>query len=242
MMSIQEVALRHCQCCCCITGISLLPLLKYLTNYHFKNAKTDDFWRALEEASGKPVKEVMDTWTRQMGYPVLNVDSNSKVTQKRFLLDPKANASQPTSTYSYMWNIPVKWYEGNVTNVTLYNMSELSGITLTRPNNPTLDSFLKVNQDHVGFYRVNYENESWADLANIMINDHQKFSLTDRAGFLEDAFSLARAGLLDYGYALNLTRYLQDEEEYIPWHRVIAAVSYIGSMLEDDSTLYATFQ
>nr|XP_056711294.1 glutamyl aminopeptidase [Euleptes europaea] len=215
---------------------------QYLTNYHFKNAKTDDFWRALEAASGKQVKEVMDTWTRQMGYPVLNVDSNLKITQKRFLLDPKANASEPPSAFSYMWNIPVKWYKENMTSVVLYNMSELSGITLTQPNNSTPDSFLKVNQDHVGFYRVNYENEAWANLANIMMNNHQKFSLADRAGFLEDAFSLARAGLLDYGHALNLTKYLQNETEYIPWHRVIASVSYIGSMLKDDRTLYPKFQ
>ncbi|XP_054846689.1 glutamyl aminopeptidase [Eublepharis macularius] len=214
----------------------------YLAENDFKNAKTDDFWGALEKASGKQVKKVMDTWTRQMGYPVLHVDSNSKITQKRFLLDPKANASQPPSTFSYKWNIPVKWYEGDLTNVTFYNMSELSGITLTRPNNPSPGSFLKINQDHVGFYRVNYENETWADLANIMMNNHQNFSSADRAGFLEDAFSLARAGLLGYAYALNLTKYLQYEEEYIPWHRVIAAVSYIGSMLEDDHILYPKFQ
>ncbi|XP_077156720.1 glutamyl aminopeptidase [Paroedura picta] len=215
---------------------------KYLTDHQFRNAKTDDFWKALEAASGKPVKEVMDTWTRQMGYPVLNVDSNSRITQKRFLLDPKANASHPPSTFSYMWNIPVKWDDGAVSNVTLYDMSELSGITLIQPNNTIADSFLKVNKDHVGFYRVNYENKTWADLADIMMNNSQNFSSADYAGFLEDAFSLARAGLLNYGYALNLTRYLRNEKEYIPWHRVIAAVSYIGSMLKDDEALYSKFQ
>lgn len=39
----------------------------------------------------------MDIWTRQMGYPVLEMGDNSVFTQKRFLLDPNANASHPPS-------------------------------------------------------------------------------------------------------------------------------------------------
>lgn len=48
-----------------------------------------------------PVAEVMDTWTKQMGYPVLDlsVSADAKLTQKRFLLDPKADASQPPSIF-----------------------------------------------------------------------------------------------------------------------------------------------
>ncbi|XP_007425882.1 glutamyl aminopeptidase [Python bivittatus] len=214
----------------------------YLRDYHFKNAKTDDFWKSMEKASGKPVKEVMDTWTRQMGYPVLKVHSNSTVTQQRFLLDPKADSSQPSSEFSYKWNIPVKWHEGSTSNIIFYNKSELAGITITRPSDLPPSSFLKVNQDHLGFYRVNYETEAWRVLADIMNNSHQNFSLADRAGFIDDAFALARAGLLKYADALNLTKYLQYEEEYIPWQRAVVAVSYIGHMIEDDNALYPKFQ
>lgn len=52
--------------------------------------------------SGLPVAEVMDTWTKQMGYPVLDLsvsEPNAKLTQKRFLLDPKADANMPTSPF-----------------------------------------------------------------------------------------------------------------------------------------------
>ncbi|XP_039194273.1 glutamyl aminopeptidase isoform X1 [Crotalus tigris] len=215
---------------------------KYLIDHYFKNAKTDDFWIAMEEVSGKPVREVMDTWTRQMGYPVLKVALNSTVTQQRFLLDPKADPSKPSSQFSYKWNIPVKWKEGNTSNIIVYNKSELAGITITRPSGLPPDSFLKVNKDHVGFYRVNYEPQVWRTLANIMMKDHQNFNLADRAGFIDDAFALARAGLLTYADALNLTRYLQNETEYIPWQRAVVAVSYIGQMVEDDKALYPKFQ
>lgn len=49
-----------------------------------------------------PVPEVMDTWTKQMGYPVLDLsvsETNAKLTQKRFLLDPNADANTPTSPF-----------------------------------------------------------------------------------------------------------------------------------------------
>uniref|UniRef100_A0A8C9FAU0 Aminopeptidase n=1 Tax=Pavo cristatus TaxID=9049 RepID=A0A8C9FAU0_PAVCR len=210
----------------------------YLKNHHFQNAKTQHFWEALEMASNKPVSEVMDTWTRQMGYPVLEMGNNSVFTQKRFLLDPNADASYPPSDLGYKWNIPVKWGLGNSTNYTVYNTSDSAGITITSSANP----FLNINPDHIGFYRVNYDSQNWATLSNLLVNNHETFSAADRAGILDDAFSLARAGLVDYSVPLELTKYLISETDYLPWHRAISAVTYIADMLEDDTNLYLRFQ
>ena len=43
----------------------------YLTQHSYKNTQTEDLWRALTEASQKPVGEVMSTWTGQMGFPLI---------------------------------------------------------------------------------------------------------------------------------------------------------------------------
>ncbi|XP_054409272.1 glutamyl aminopeptidase isoform X1 [Pongo abelii] len=163
----------------------------YLEKYQFKNAKTSDFWAALEEASRLPVKEVMDTWTRQMGYPVLNVNGVKNITQKRFLLDPRANPSQPPSDLGYTWNIPVKWTEDNITSSVLFNRSEKEGITLNS-SNPSGNAFLKINPDHIGFYRVNYEVATWDSIATALSLNHKTFSSADRASLIDDAFALAR--------------------------------------------------
>ncbi|XP_004380316.1 glutamyl aminopeptidase [Trichechus manatus latirostris] len=208
----------------------------YLERYKFKNAKTSDFWGALEEASNLPVREVMDTWTKQMGYPVLNVQDMGNITQKRFLLDSKANASEPHSELGYTWNIPIKWTEDNLSSITLYNRSE-EGITLNS-SDPSGNTFLKINPDHVGFYRVNYEAQTWNKLAENLSSSHMDFSSADRASLIDDAFALARAQLLDYKKALQLTRYLTKEEDFLPWQRVISAITYIISMFEDDKELY----
>ncbi|NXW20100.1 AMPE aminopeptidase, partial [Circaetus pectoralis] len=210
----------------------------YLKKHHFQNAKTQQFWEALEVASNKPVKEVMDTWTRQMGYPVLEMGNNSVFTQKRFLLDPNANASHPPSDLGYKWNIPVKWRLGSSTNYTFYNTSDPAGIIIASPPN----TFANINPDHIGFYRVNYDSQSWARLSILLVSNHKDFSAADRAGILDDAFSLARPGLVNYAVPLELTKYLTNETDYLPWHRVISSVTYLANMLEDDTNLYPRFQ
>ncbi|XP_057260520.1 glutamyl aminopeptidase [Pezoporus wallicus] len=210
----------------------------YLKKHHFQNAKTDQFWEALEEASDIPVKEVMDTWTRQMGYPVLEMGTNSVFTQKRFLLDPNADASYPPSDLGYKWNIPVKWRLGSSTNYTFYNLSDSAGIAIPSPPN----SFVNINPDHIGFYRVNYNSHNWASLSTLLASNHKNFSAADRAGILDDVFSLARSGLVNYSVPLELTKYLINETDYLPWHRLISSVTYLTNMLGDDTNLYPRFQ
>lgn len=42
-------------------------------------------------------------------------------------------------------------------------------------------------------------------------------SAKDRAGLLDDAFALSYAGQLDTRIAMNLSIYLIEEREYLPW-------------------------
>ena len=46
---------------------------QYLTQHQYGNTFTEDLWRSLSEASGKPIEDIMNTWTKQMGFPVLKV-------------------------------------------------------------------------------------------------------------------------------------------------------------------------
>lgn len=48
-------------------------LASYVKKYAFKNAKTEDLWCTLSEESGVEVNKLMNTWTKQKGYPVVSV-------------------------------------------------------------------------------------------------------------------------------------------------------------------------
>jgi hypothetical protein len=41
--------------------------------FRYGNAVTKDLWQALEGASKMPLEDMMTTWTKQMGYPVVTV-------------------------------------------------------------------------------------------------------------------------------------------------------------------------
>jgi tricorn protease interacting factor F2/3 len=61
----------------------------YLKRFQYANAQTDDLWRCLEEASGQPVRRMMDAWVRKPGVPVLyahHANGGLVVEQKRFAL------------------------------------------------------------------------------------------------------------------------------------------------------------
>ena len=63
-------------------------------------------------------------------------------------------------------------------------------------------------------------------------NDDVSDFCENRAQILDDALSLARAGLLDYNIAFSLTEYLGQETAYIPWAAAIRNLNYIRGMIE----------
>ncbi|XP_047467541.1 glutamyl aminopeptidase [Mugil cephalus] len=218
---------------------------KYLNDFYFKNAKTSNFWASLASVSGFPVAEVMDTWTKQMGYPVLHLsvsETNAKLSQKRFLLDPKADITQPPTPLQYKWTIPVEWYsvKRDKHMMDLFNRSETEHII--SEYSPSVDGLLKVNNDHIGFYRVNHDEHMWNVISQQLQTNHSKFDAADRASFIDDGFALARADITDYGNAFNLTQYLRNESDYIVWDRVASSIAYVRDMLSGDTALYQKFQ
>lgn len=86
-----------------------------------------------------------------------------------------------------------------------------------------------------GFYRVNYDDANWARLTTLLQTQNNNVPVLNRAQLLDDALSLARAGLLRYPVALNLTRYLSAEKDPIPWTAALGHLDFLGKMLAGDA-------
>ncbi|KAK9533236.1 hypothetical protein VZT92_008370 [Zoarces viviparus] len=218
---------------------------KYLKDYYFKNAKTANFWASLANVSGLPVADVMDTWTKQMGYPVLDLsvsEMDAKLSQRRFLLDPKADTSQPPSPLGYNWTIPVKWHSVKSDKYMLAMFDKSSAEHVLSNYSASVDGLLKVNNDHIGFYRVNHDNHMWNAISKQLQDNHLEFDAADRTSYIDDVFALARADVIDYGNAFNLTKYLTNETDYIVWARVASSIAYVRDMLSGNAALYPLFQ
>lgn len=74
----------------------------YLNKYKYDNAVTKNLWDELQKITDINVQGIMDTWTVQMGYPVVNVKREGNkyiLTQKRFLADADSANQGPSSVY-----------------------------------------------------------------------------------------------------------------------------------------------
>lgn len=78
----------------------------YLNSHKYGNAVTQDLWDEIQTVVGNTlnVTEFMDTYTVQMGYPILETKVNGNTytfTQKRFLKDYDSATTQKSSPLKY---------------------------------------------------------------------------------------------------------------------------------------------
>ncbi|XP_028402559.1 endoplasmic reticulum aminopeptidase 1-like [Dendronephthya gigantea] len=206
-------------------------LKSYLQKYKFSNAATDDLWNSLSQNASIDVKKVMDTWTLQMGFPLVTIkkeDGKYLAKQEHFLIDPEAKPAQ-TSPYNYKWYVPLTYVtdKGKTNSEPVW--MNLGDVVLDVPVDE--NGWLKVNRDQKGYYRVNYPLGNWKNLAKTLQNNHKSLSPADRAGLLNDVFELARAGKVSYETALDMVSYLDKEKDYVPWRAATSGLSYIGARL-----------
>ncbi len=76
----------------------------YLKAHAYGNTVTADLWDALEDASGAPVRDVMDTFILQGGHPLVSLAGDT-LTQQPFALGPVPAGT--TSSIGSAWRVPV---------------------------------------------------------------------------------------------------------------------------------------
>ncbi|XP_068046329.1 thyrotropin-releasing hormone-degrading ectoenzyme isoform X2 [Anomalospiza imberbis] len=186
------------------------------------------------------IQEVMDQWTLQMGYPVITVLGNETtdniivISQERFVYDRDTKPKDPArGDNSYLWQIPLTIAVGNTSHISseaiiwVSNKSEHHRI-------PALEeaSWLLGNINQTGYFRVNYDIRNWRLLINQLTRNHEVISVSNRAGLIDDAFNLARAGYLPQNIPLEIMRYLSEEKDFLPWHAASRALYPLDKLLD----------
>ena len=210
-------------------------LRQYISANQYQNARTEDLWAALENASQQPVTSIMGTWTGQMGYPVLRVAAQSGsvgrelvLSQERFLYDRNPEEA-PEDT---VWQIPVGLAQGGAAQtispaISIVMSERQSRIPLPGPGT---DQWFKVNPLQTGFFRVNYSPEDWERLLPVISS--LELPATDRLGLQNDAYALSRAGILPVSQFLTVAAVYQNEDDASVW-------SDLASNLRDVENLIA---
>jgi puromycin-sensitive aminopeptidase len=211
-------------------------LVHYLSAHEYGNARTEDLWAALEHVSGKPVQEIMDTWTKQPGYPYLAVQEKPhengrpvlSLVQRRFFLDH--DPTQDTQDAS-LWRIPVG-IKSAMAETSFFTMLERRDATVRLPEPlPAGDgnAWIIVNAGRTGFFRVNYSPEMWDRFRPAI--ESTALPTADRLGLASDAFALMRAGYLPATQFLALASAYAQEREYPVWSDLTGSLGWLSNLL-----------
>lgn len=206
-------------------------LRAYLKRHQYKNARTEDLWTALAEASGKSVNEIMHHWTRSIGYPVVDVTARAEadhlsldVAQSRFLNSGSPSAEEDKT----LWSVPLRLGTDREPLVALAEDAQLltkkkSSLSVTKDI-----SFFKLNMGQAGFYRVNYPSD-WLDRLGQAVKAN-KLMAADRIGLVSDAFAMTVAGKVSLTAVLNLLKYFDGETDYLVWGEISSQLSQMLSV------------
>lgn len=193
----------------------------YLSRHRFGNASTADLWNALAEASGLPVERFMRTWTTQPGYPVIALRETERqgtslleLQQSRFRMNALEGRDRDggTAPDETLWWVPVGVAaEGH--HMPSYLLMEDRRAVVALPGRDP--GWVKINTGQNGFFRVNYDPSLLQRLVPAI--ETLGLPIPDRIGIENDAFALARAGLLPTTHVLALVSAYKNETEYAVW-------------------------
>ncbi|NXX84708.1 AMPQ Aminopeptidase, partial [Urocolius indicus] len=201
-------------------------LTSYLREFSFSNANQDDLWTHIQmvvDAQDEvhlptSVKQIMDSWTCQNGFPVLTLNlTTGTISQEQFL-----NKKNETSTDSYnnTWIIPISWMR-NGSSQPLIWLDKSNKVFPEMQVSESEYDWILLNVNLRGYYRVNYDHLNLKRLANLLENNPKAIPAVNRFQLIDDVFALSQFGYIQIETALELTKYLAREDELFIWNVVL---------------------
>lgn len=192
-------------------------LKQYFTDYAYGNTVGDDLWNALEAASGKQIKAIMNTWITQPGYPVVTLtrDNDSlTLTQKQFFIGPHRESGST-------WPLPL-----NSRNPELPEL--LNEHSTTVP----MAGPVQLNLKDSSHYITNYDEISKKALLQQVADG--SLDPIARIQLLHEATLLARGGVISTADLLPILEAYKNEPLEPVWEIIGAVLSELRKFVEDD--------
>ena len=197
-------------------------LRDYLKKHEYSNATSADLWAAMSRKTDVDVQAFANAWTRQAGFPLLNVstscasgtagDSGEQtvtLTQSRFALKV-GYVPQQTWSLAVLVSRPGATDEAKQT--VFVDVLRPKQIKAGRCGEAVL-----VDVGGAGYYRVNYD----AALEKLLAAQRSKLATGDRLRMLSDAWALAEAGQAEPKRAFDLISGLAADDAPELWNEAM---------------------
>uniref|UniRef100_A0A182TCQ8 Aminopeptidase n=1 Tax=Anopheles maculatus TaxID=74869 RepID=A0A182TCQ8_9DIPT len=213
----------------------------YLRSRSYLTSRPEYLYKSIEKFRTvdlpSTVEAIFESWANAPGYPVVTVtvDRTQRTltaSQKRFWM-PNEGESPPENKLFY---IPLNYGSSVSSSSSFDDTAPTFWLTPTDPTTTisieTGIEWLVVNKHQTGYYRVNYDEESWHKLIAVLNSDRfdELLPVINRAQLVDDVANLARAGEVGYDVALSLMQYLERETEYLPWSTAYNALLHLDQL------------
>jgi len=215
---------------------------EYLKQHAYGNSTADDFWSTLARVSKKPVDQIMPTFVKQPGVPMLSVNTQCSgnsttvsLAQQRYFFDRAAfNAGS-----DQLWQVPVcmKTSRAGAGDAAKCELLTKKEDTFTLPGCP---SWVLANAGGNGYYRSGYRPAAVRSLAQ---DAEAALTPLERIMLLTDTWAAVRVGRQPVGDYLTLGEGLQSDRTDAVLGLLFSQLTYIGKYLvnENDSEAYQSW-
>ena len=197
----------------------------YIKAHAYGNTVSDDLWKAVQGAAGKPVTQIAHDFTLQPGIPLIRVASSEckdgkttvTLTQGEFTKD------RPNKT-PLKWHVPVIAKSIGSTNEARTVVDGKATLQVDGCG-PVL-----VNAGQSGYYRTLYTPTEFAAIKN----DFTKLDPIDQLGLMDESWALGMAGLQPVSSFLDLAQKVPADADPQIWANVAGTFSGLNSYYRGD--------
>jgi aminopeptidase N len=205
----------------------------YMKAHAYGNTVSDDLWREIQSAAGKPVLDIAHDFTLQPGIPMLRVAAGKceggkttlTLTQDEFTRDRPGKAP-------LRWRVPVIAQAAGGEPVR--TVVEGGKGTLAVPGCGTVI----VNAGQSGYYRTLYAPAQFAGIRS----DFAKLEPIDQLGVMNDVWALGMAGLQSPSDYLDLVKATPRDADPQIWGDIAGSLRSLDAYYEGDAARQAKFR
>ena len=206
-----------------------LGVKHYLESHAFANAETTDLWDAIEESTGAPVRNLMDGWILQGGFPLVSVaatTTGSAVSSMTLSQAPFTYLADAIGTTT--WDIPVLYRSLGGPSAGTTGGALLGGAPLT-VDLPAGSTGAVVNAGGHGFYRVRYDEALAATIGSVF----DRLAPVERYDVVADVWSAVLAGASPIASFVKLVQALPGERDPNVWSAALAGLRRLDAIALD---------
>ncbi|MCL4332869.1 MAG: M1 family metallopeptidase [Candidatus Thermoplasmatota archaeon] len=192
----------------------------YLKRFSYSNAKGEDLWNHISEASGMEIGDVIRHWVTVPGYPVITV---SKIGDEIVLKQGKF--TYYGVDHKETWPVPLTVIRESGVESMLFDKGEIR---------IPASGFIKLNHNQSGFYRVQYSTELFRSITKRL----DKIGEKEIWGMVSDLYAFLLSGSIDLPtFITDISAFTSIESPLV----VGAIARELSSLLDirvDDAKLY----